>query len=216
MVQRSYFSSYFDYIPQGLRHSLPWTLSRFLSKELSSSDTVLDIGCGPKSPLRRYHVCYSLGIEIFDAYLQEAQKLHTHSDYIKADCTRIEFKPRSFDIVLALDVIEHLSKEQGLELIGKMKSWARKKVIIQVPNQQTPQGALDNNEFQRHRSGYRVEELVKLGFGVKGIGLKVLSNSPRNALMGFLTSMVLYPIRCVSYYYPQCAYDLLAIYRSNR
>ena len=46
----------------------------------------------------------------------------------------MEFSDRSFDAVIALELLEHLNKEEGYELIHNMERWARSKVIVSTPN----------------------------------------------------------------------------------
>lgn len=206
--------SYLDYISGKWLGSLPWTVEKVLRREFSKSDVVLDIGCGPSSRLQSHSVLYSVGVELFDAYLQEAKRLHTHNELIKADCTKLEFKPNSFDVIIAFDVMEHLDKQEGMELLTKMKAWARKKVIITVPNGFTPGYSADDNILQMHRSGYTADELRELRFEVRGLGLKVPGYYiPTNTLVSALVRIATYPARLISYYNPKLAYDLIAIHR---
>jgi len=100
-----------------------------LRKELAGSRTVLDLGCGYDSPLRHCNVPFLVGVELFDQYLRESKMKNIHNQYIKADVREIELKPRSFDAVVALEVIEHLTKREGYELIEKAEKWARKVII---------------------------------------------------------------------------------------
>jgi len=71
------------------------------------------------------------------------------------------FKENSFDCVLASDVIEHFSKEEGYKLIEMMEKIARRKVIIYTPNGFLKQGEYDNNPWQVHKSGWNVKEMKK-------------------------------------------------------
>lgn len=101
--------------------------------------------------------------------------MENDNQYIKADIRKLSFKQNSFDAVLALDVLEHLSNEESYELIGKMGEWAKKKVIIFTPNGFVWQNGYDNNSLQIHKSGGSVSELKNRGFKVYGInGYKIL------------------------------------------
>ncbi len=140
-----------------------------LKKELRGCESVLDMGCGSDSPMQKCSVKYSLGVELFDPYLAESKKKKIHTEYLKADIKSVEFKPKSFDCVLCLEVLEHMTKEEGLKLIEKMKKWARKKVIITTPNTFVWQDEIDNNPLQAHVSGWSAKELRNTGFKVHGI-----------------------------------------------
>jgi len=149
-----------------------------LQKEiLGVSLTVLDLGCGKSSPLKFFSadLKYSLGVDSFGSYLEESKKQGIHSDYLQADifsaCEKMADK--SFDCVIALDLIEHLTKNQGLKLIREMERLARRKIIIYTPNGFFSQEDFDYNQAQKHLTGWTVEELKNSGFKVKGMsGLK--------------------------------------------
>ena len=107
--------------------------------------------------------------------LFESKKKGIHSENIRANILQIEFKSNSFDAVVALDLLEHLSKQEGIELIEKAEQWAKKKVIIASPNGFIPQDAYDDNPHQRHVSGWTFEDFESMGFAVCGFhGLRCL------------------------------------------
>ncbi|MBA7656382.1 hypothetical protein ES703_64306 [subsurface metagenome] len=81
---------------------------------------MLDLGCGHHTPIQRCNIPFSVGVELFEPYLQDSKRRGIHSQYIKADVRRIEFKLKSFDAVIAVDVLEYLTKQEGAELLSKM------------------------------------------------------------------------------------------------
>ncbi|MDI6856551.1 MAG: class I SAM-dependent methyltransferase, partial [Candidatus Thermoplasmatota archaeon] len=116
------------------------------------------------------NISYSVGVDVFELYLREAQEKRTHNEYIMADINQIEFKQKSFDAVVAIDVLEHLTKKEGHALIERMENWAKKKVIIFTPNNYVEQEEYEKDIFQEHKSGWSYEELKELGFEVVGMG----------------------------------------------
>jgi SAM-dependent methyltransferase len=142
---------------------------KYLKRELRGCESVLDIGCGKDSPIQKCGVTFSLGVDLFDPYLEESEKKKIHTEYLKADIRSVEFEPNSFDCVLCLEVLEHMTKEEGLKLIEKMEKWARKKIIITTPNAFVWQDGIDNNPLQAHVSGWSAKELQNLGFNVYGL-----------------------------------------------
>ncbi len=60
------------------------------------------------------------------------------------------------DAVICIDVLEHLTKKEGLEFIKKMEKWAKKKIII-FTNGYVPQD-VDKNPLQIHKSGWSYNE----------------------------------------------------------
>lgn len=141
-----------------------------LIKDLCGYESVLDLGCGCNSPIQHCNVPFSVGVDLFEPYLEESKKKAIHSEYIKADMREVEFEPKSFDAVLCSEVLEHLIKEDGYELIEKMEKWARNKVIITTPNGYLWQDGFADNPLQEHKSSWRVEDFQQLGFKVKGLG----------------------------------------------
>ena len=139
-----------------------------LDKELTDCDSVLDIGCGANSQIQVCSIPYTVGVDMFKQYLYESKRKGLHTQYILCDVSKLELKEKSFDAVVAFELIEHLTKEEGYELIQNMERWARKKVIISTPKGYVHQDAYHNNPFQQHKSGWDIGELEKLGFKVYG------------------------------------------------
>jgi hypothetical protein len=71
--------------------------------------------------------------------------------------------------VLTSDVIEHLSKHDGYELICQMEAIAKKRVVIFTPNGMLGQKPEPDNPFQAHLSGWTVSEMRRLGYKVVGV-----------------------------------------------
>lgn len=196
---------------EGLFRRLPFTVQNVLARQLTPNDRVLDVGCGPSSPLRFRKVKRSVGIEICEPYVREAQQRRTHDEIIAIDCLQAHFSPDSFDVVVALDVIEHLTKEGRSELIKRMQRWASKKVIISVPNGYSPGHPVDANPFQEHRACWSPAELTERGFRLRGIGVK-LPGYGSTGLLFYVVRYGTYPLRFLTYYYPRLAYDIVGIY----
>ena len=191
-------------------------LTEYIKKELAGCETVLDLGCGKgfNSPLPGMPLTHTLGVDIFEPYLEECRQKKIHSDYIRADIREIEFKDSSFDAVLMLEVLEHFTKEEGRLLLDKCARWARRKVIISTPNGYMWLDELDGNPFQKHISGWSVEELQHLGFSVTGfLGWKKLRGDQvglryRPRLLWQVISDLTQTVTC---HYPGLASRLLAV-----
>jgi hypothetical protein len=100
-----------------------------------------------------------------------------HGKYFLMDVRYIDgtFSPKSFDCVVALRLIEHLEKDDGIRLIEMMETIARKKVIIYTPNGFLARKESEGNVWMAHKSGWTVEEMRKRGYTVIGMdGLKRL------------------------------------------
>ncbi len=134
-------------------------------------DSVLDVACGLSFKSKFIPAKIRVGVDIFEKYFDH---IETDVPYvvIKHDVRRLSeiFLPKSFDLVIALDIIEHLEKEESLAMIRECEKIARKAVILETPKGYVPQN-LDiqghgGHEFQTHRCGWEKEELESLGYKV--------------------------------------------------
>jgi len=200
-----------------------------LKKELQDCESVLDLGCGPSSPLQYCtNIKYSIGVEVFRPYLEETKKRQIHSQYLNMDINELVFKDRSFDAVILIEVLEHLPKKEGEQILKKAEKWAKKKVIVTTPNGFIHQIELDNNPHQKHVSSWDYETMQKLGFKLNGLaGLKCLKRESENDTMeGDVLSPIKYKpkffwfvVSSISqifvYYFPSVAFELFCVKRIN-
>jgi len=147
--------------------------ARELEKEVMGYETLLDVACGAYSPVKRVSakLKHVVGIDMFQPSIDRSRDAGIHSDYKLMNALDIEkeFGLRSFDCVVASDLIEHLTKEDGLLLLKHMEGVAKNKVVVYTPNGFLKQSTYDNNDLQVHQSGWEIEEMQRLGYQVKGI-----------------------------------------------
>ncbi|MBN2350333.1 MAG: class I SAM-dependent methyltransferase [Bacteroidales bacterium] len=151
---------------------------RVIDNALKDCKTILELGSGKSSCLtllkKEFH---KTALDISDSAILASQEMCVYDDYIKGDVRNLEnyVKKKSFDAVVAFDLIEHLKKKDGYELIHQMTEVAKKAIIIYTPNGFLRQDPFDNNPYQEHLSGWDYEEMQKMGFKVYGInGFKKL------------------------------------------
>ena len=166
-----------------LRKAYRYTYKSFFSKhdvimerEVKGCSNLLDIGCGSFSPVQTFNKkLYCVGIDAFAPSIEKSKTLGIHNEYHQIDVLDAleKFGPKSFDVVVALDLIEHLRKEDGLKLLEMMDKLARKKIFVYTPNGFLPQGDRENNPWQVHYSGWSPEEFGAFGYEVLGVnGIK--------------------------------------------
>lgn len=203
------------------------TLVYCLRRELKDCETVLDLGCGPSSPVQfAGKFKRKVGVEIFVPYLERSRAQGIHDEYFNKKIEELEFRPKSFDAVIMIDVIEHMSKEDALATLKLAEKWAKKKVIISSPNGFVPQKELDGNPYQVHLSGWPVNAMKEMGYRSKGLaGLKVLRQENDDPSMGdnILSSIRLRPrffwfvistlSQILVYYFPRLAFGLFSVKR---
>lgn len=140
--------------------------------------TVLDVGCGMGVPMellrRKIEVNHAVGVDLFVPYLEIAGGKRLHNEYVEADVRKMKFKPKSFDLVFASDVLEHLQKKDAWKMLADMERFAKKQVIVTTSLGYFYHPAVDGNLLQLHVSGYHPEEFVIRGYKTFVYGRKEL------------------------------------------
>lgn len=194
-----------------------WFYYAVLGYHLRKMGSVLDVGCGSNSPLTKIKKnFYSVGVDAYAPSIRESKNRRIHDTYKLGNVMAIDryFRPKSFDVVIALDLIEHLNKKDGEALIKKMIRAARKKVIIMTPQGFVQQEATQGNTYQIHKSGWSIEDFTKYGFTVYGIrGLRWIRGE--YATIKYKPWIVWGMISTVTepflYFFPRFAYQLFAV-----
>jgi SAM-dependent methyltransferase len=141
-----------------------------IRRSLKGCETVLDVGCGELSPLRFVHGVQLVGVDGYAPAVERARQRGTHDEYVLGDVKGLGtlFPVRRFDACVALDVIEHLPKEDGWRMLEGMERLATKRVIIFTPNGFVPQHSKDG-DLQEHLSGWLPDEMRARGYIVVGM-----------------------------------------------
>lgn len=132
---------------------------------------MLDVGCGSDSALSMFGFDHLVGIEGYASSLETARKNQTHHELVLGDVRYLEryFHPGQFDACVALDVIEHLTKADGLKFMAAMESIALRKVVFLTPNGFLSQRHAEQADLQEHLSGWETEEMQGHGYHVAGV-----------------------------------------------
>jgi hypothetical protein len=163
--------------------NIPFALRRLVSEletQLGPCQRILEIGCGPDSALQYVTGEREIeGLDVHEPWLLKAKERGILSNYHLANALEIDtlFQPGQFDAIVALDLIEHLEKPDGYELIKKMSTVASDRIIIFTPNGFLPQQD-ESNPWNNHLSGWSVNDFAEQGFSVVGVnGWKQLRGS---------------------------------------
>jgi hypothetical protein len=145
----------------------PWGLNGY-----DPPQSILDVACG-LSLKSKFIPCSGarVGFDLHRPYL-EAVETDVPWIPVQGDVLKISeiFLPSSFDLVLALDIIEHVEKDQALQLLKDLEAIARVAVILETPRGFLPQDidilGFGQDHLQTHRCGFGKEELEELGYRV--------------------------------------------------
>jgi 2-polyprenyl-6-hydroxyphenyl methylase / 3-demethylubiquinone-9 3-methyltransferase len=96
---------------------VPWVISE-ISKRFGSNAKVLDVGCGAG------FLCNALaekgfavsGVDVSESSLDIARKHDTTQrvEYLRANAYQLPFQDKSYDVVCAMDVLEHVEEPEKL------------------------------------------------------------------------------------------------------
>lgn len=135
--------------------------------------SLLDVGCGGNSPLSAAckGIPHTVGVDAHAESIRRSRSAGLHGDYVCMDILKIadHFGPARFDVVAALDVIEHLEKDEGIQLLEAMETVARRLVLVFTPNGFLPQSSFEGNPWQVHKSGWLVADFEARGYSVLGM-----------------------------------------------
>lgn len=141
-----------------------------------SAESILDIGCGQGFPMKviknRMKVKKSVGVDLFKPYIEIGKKSKIHDQYVISDVRKIKFADKSFDVVLALQILEHLNKADAWKLLDKIEKVAKKQIIIATPIGKMYHPPVDGNKLQLHKSAFYPEEFKKRGYNIIRFGRK--------------------------------------------
>ena len=157
---------------------MTWThtfLDVFLHYVPKDVRSVLDVGCGRGivgGLIRIYREPERiLGIDLFEPYLDFCEELGVYTEVAKQDLGRtpFPFKNKEFDLSVALEVIEHLPKPKGQNLLDELQRIS-KQVMVSTPNHYFHQDTYDQNRLQKHLSRWSVQDFERRGYTVLGVG----------------------------------------------
>jgi len=195
----------------------------FLSRELKTGWKIIDVGCGKNSPLKDVSKkLYKVGLDYYPEYIKKAKIKSIHQKYICQNINEINLKNNSFDAAISIEVIEHLTKKQGLKLIKNMNNAAKYKIILTTPNGFLPTYAgSEDNPQETHVSGWETKDFKKLGFNVKGVnGFKFFWTIDKGNAVIKSPRIIFLPLKLltepISILFPKYAFQLFCVKKLNK
>ncbi len=218
----------------GLLGRLVWTVGPYLPATSMNTiwrgldrqgRSILDIGGAQGEAMRfltkKREFKLRVNADILLLHLKESKAKGTHDDYVLCDARHLPFREQSCDIVLCLEVIEHVEKEKGRGLLSDIERIARRQVMLSTPvgEDVTTEPSMTKRWPWCHFSSWHPAELRQLGYKVRGEGfpcvrgrLLVASTNRALSLLGYL----LYPIASpFVYFFPDKAGGMTCVKSLN-
>jgi SAM-dependent methyltransferase len=144
----------------------------------------LDIGCGYGKwgfLLKKYRwskeggTPFVVGVDAFPPHVKSLSKESFYDEVLVGDGVSLPFRDKSFDSIIACEVLEHLPHEQGGPFIQELKRVAKESFVVTTPNFDCLRGGGETqdgfNEYEAHKHIYSPQEFCSLGFTqVIGLG----------------------------------------------
>ena len=148
----------------------------FGENDFDKFNSFLDIGCG------RYNIDPSInhewwvffnnikektGIDFSIEELTSKKKNYPNANFIWGDALdEIKKLDKNFDLVMCHQMIEHISKEKGIELVKEIIRVSKKAIFITTPfewNDNENAVRIHNNSLEKHQCLWTVNDFEKLG-----------------------------------------------------
>jgi predicted TPR repeat methyltransferase len=120
------------------------TLAWFQANE-TSINTVVDIGPGSGTYVKLIRedakCCVDatwIGVEIWTKYIEEFKLKERYNQIVNADVRTVDWSELAPDVVIAGDVLEHMTKEDAVALVDRILAVA-KTLIVSIPIRHMPQ-----------------------------------------------------------------------------
>lgn len=114
-----------------------------------------------------FPACFVDGVEIHGPMLQECKEHHGefYDDLYHADALEfLRITRRQYDVIVAAEIIEHLDKEKGWDLLATMRAKAKHLAIVTSPIGFKAQGPIHDNPHEVHLCGWEPDEMLEAGY----------------------------------------------------
>ncbi|MGZ0656802.1 class I SAM-dependent methyltransferase [Coraliomargarita sp. W4R53] len=171
----------------------------FFLDQLRKEDRVLDIGCGPGTFLGNYTCEQSaVGVDISKQQIDYASDKYDRDqlDFCVFSGTALPFEDNSFDVVVLIEVVEHIS----VSTVNKLFSEARRvlrpngRLYVSTPNYQSMWPALEYILNRRAEVSYEMQHIncyrpARLRAEIQQAGFNVTSVRPYQFLAPFFAAL---------------------------
>jgi hypothetical protein len=136
-------------------------------KNKQDIDVIVDIGAGKgmyrkiSSKQKILHKANWIAVEVWKPYIDEFQLDQRYDKIINQDARTIDYASLSpIDLTIMGDVLEHMTKEESIQLVDKVMA-VSKYGVISIPIIHYPQGEENGNPFEEHiKDDWTFEEVI--------------------------------------------------------
>lgn len=153
-----------------------------------------------------------IGVDVEPSYLKTCKQHQIYDSLILASASSLPFREKIFDYIVATEIIEHLSKQQGEKMLTELSSLSKGKIILTTPNGYVRQQPCNAPKSETHMSGWVARELRSWGYKVRGIGLRGTSSlrSERSLMVYGFLSFLSTPL---TFFLPELSGYIIAVHQ---
>ena len=155
--------------------------------KLIKGERILDVGCGfghwghlllthyRKQGAGQNWRSAVTGVELHSGNAELCRQGSAYAEVVCEDAIAFlkEQEAGSFDTVLAVDIVEHFERAQGLVLLEEIERVAGQMVIVSTPNflnlRGGEEGITGYNEWDHHLSHWTIGDMRSRGYSVHGV-----------------------------------------------
>lgn len=117
------------------------------------------------------------GVDLHYENLSRLGRYNIYDLLIHGNAARLPFKDKSFDTILAFEVMEHMTREDGYVALDEFERLAKKCILISTPNKACLRDGLYEsdgfNPHEAHLSWWKIKDFKKKGYRCYGLGTKL-------------------------------------------
>lgn len=170
----------------------------YLREYTKPTDKLLSLCCGIGFELDYSNTKMITGVDISKPYIDELKIRKPYIDCINMDALSFvkDCASKSYDVISFIDGLEHIPKNDGLEILKELPRIAKRTIILF-----TQEGYLRNephnawgisgaDEYQTHKSAWFIKELESMGYT-----LVASSNDISQHGEPYLATMFIYEVK---------------------
>ncbi len=211
-------------LPSRYLRNVPMSYMWLLRRLMGAPNTVLDVGCGDGELMATIAWPHweITGIEIYPPSVEKARDTGIYKRVIQGDlvqtCRQLIEQGITYDVVFCSQVIEHITRQQGEELLGLVDRLARDRIYVGTPRgfMNQPEVFIQGSPYQVHKSGWSPEDFRVRGYRVYGIGFYPAWSEQglargSNTWVTASANLMSYIVSPITFMFPKLAAGIMAI-----
>ncbi len=110
-----------------------------------------------------------IGLDIWPPNVEKLNQKKIYDELIICDARNPPFRSKSIDIVIACEILEHISQEETDSFLNELEVLYRNILIISTPLGFWGRGIIYENPYEKHLSGWHEKELQDRNYETKTV-----------------------------------------------